>query len=97
MDIMNKTYELIMAIEESDLFKEMDMYKKRIMNNGELKDLIDKGNKEEDEYVLLDMKKNLYKYEEYREYMRLYSEIMYIVMDINKRYRDLFNERKCSI
>lgn len=97
MDIMNKTYELIMAMEESDLFKEMDMYKKRIMNNGELKDLIDKGNKEEDEYVLLDMKKNLYKYEEYREYMRLYSEIMYIVMDINKRYRDLFNERKCSI
>ena len=97
MDIMNKTYELIMAMEESDLFKEMDMYKKRIMNNGELKDLIDKGNKEEDEYVLLDMKKNLYKYEEYREYMRLYSEIMYIVMDINKRYRDLFNERKCGI
>jgi len=97
MDIMNKTYELIDILENSSLFKDLALYKDRIMNNKELRDLIDRGNREEDEYVLLSIKKDLYKYDEYREYMRVYNEIMYIVMDINKRYKDLFNERKCSI
>ena len=97
MDIMNKTYELIDVLENSSLFRDLALYKDRIMNNKELRDLIDRGNREEDEYILLSIKKDLYKYDEYKEYMKLYNEIMYIVMDINKRYKDLFNERMCSI
>ena len=94
---MNKTYELIDVLEKSSLFKDLALYKDRIMNNKELRELINRGNSEEDKYILLSIKKDLYKYDEYREYMRVYNEIMYIVMDINKRYKDLFNERKCSI
>ena len=97
MDIMNKTYELIDVMEDSVLFKDLVFYKRKIMENKSLRDLIDRGNSEEDEYKLLSIKRDLYKYDDYKEYMRLYNEIMYIVMDINKRYKELFNERKCCI
>ena len=97
MDIMNKTYELIDVLDNSDLFKELTIYKEKIINNRELRELIDKANKEKDKYKLLSLKKNLYKYEEYQEYNRIYNEIMYIVMNINSRFKSLFNnERMCS-
>ena len=95
MEIMNKTYELIDVLNDSSLFKKMDLYKKKIMNNERLKELIDKGNNTDDEYILLAIKKDIYKYYEYKEYMRLYNDVMYIVMDINNRYKSLFLERKC--
>ena len=97
MDIINKTYELIDVLEESSLIKDLVYYKNKILNNKELCSLIDRGNKEEDKYVLMSIKKDLYKYLEYKEYMRLYNELNYIVMDINSRYKGLFNERGCSI
>lgn len=96
MDIMNKTYELIDVLDNSKLFKDLSLYKERIMKNNTLRDLIDKCNHEEDKYILLSLKKDLYKYEEYVEYNRIYNEIMYIVMDINNRYKSLFNERMCN-
>ena len=97
MDIMNKTYELIDELDNSSLFKNLSLYKEKIMNNKALRELIDKGNNTSDKYLLLSIKQELYKYPEYKEYMKLYNEIMYIVMDINNRYKSLFNERKCSI
>lgn len=95
MDIMNKTYELIDALEKSDLFRDLDSCKNKIMGNIELRNLIDVGNKTSDDYVLLDIKKKLCNYDEYVEYTRIYNEIMYIVMDINNKYKSLFKERKC--
>ena len=93
---MNKTYELIDALETSELFKELAIYKEKIMNNKILRELIDKANNENDKYKLLSLKQELYKYDEYKEYNRIYNEIMYIVMDINSRFKSLFSERKCS-
>jgi len=97
MDIINKTYELIDTLDNSDLFKDLTIYKEKIMNNKELRELIDVSNNETDKYKLLGLKQELYKYEEYIEYNRIYNEIMYIVMNINSRFKSLFNnERKCS-
>ena len=96
MDIMNKTYELIDALDKSDLFKELALSKEKIMNNKVLRDLIDKYNNEEDKYIKLSLKQDIYKYEEYQSYNKCYNEIIYIVMDINSRYKSLFNERMCS-
>ena len=96
MDIMNKTYELIDVLDKSDLFKELALSKEKIMNNKVLRDLIDKYNNEEDKYIKLSLKQDLYKYEEYQTYNNCYNEIMYIVMDINSKYKSLFNERMCN-
>ena len=45
----------------------------------------------------MSIKRDLYKYEEYKIYNELYSELKFIVMDINSRYKALFNERMCGI
>lgn len=97
MDIMNKTYELIDALDNSSLIKDLTVYKEKILSNKKLCDLIDRGNMEEDKYVLMSIKKELYEYFEYKEYMRLYNELNFIVMEINSRYKALFNERRCCI
>lgn len=97
MDIINKTYELIDELDSSSLIKDLIYYKNKILENRELCELINKGNKENDEYVLMSIKRALYKYEEYKIYNELYSELKFIVMDINSRYKALFNERMCGI
>ena len=97
MDIINKTYELIDVLDNSFLIKELIFYKDKIINNKELGNLIDKGNRELDDYVLMSIKRELYKYEEYRKYQELYNELNFIVMEINSRYKKLFNERMCGI
>lgn len=97
MDIINKTYELIDELDSSSLIKDLIYYKNKILENRELCELINKGNKENDEYVLMSIKRDLYKYEEYKIYNELYSELKFIVMDINSRYKALFNERMCGI
>jgi len=73
MDINNKTYELIDVLDNSSLIKDLVFYKNKILNNKELCELIDKGKKEEDNYVLMGIKSDLYKYEEYKKYQELYT------------------------
>ena len=94
---MIKTYELIDVIDNSYLIKELEYYKDKILSNKELCSLIDKGNKEVNDYVLMEIKKELYTYLEYKKYMELYNELNFIVMDINNKYKSLFNERSCSL
>ena len=63
MDIMEKTYELIDVLDSSSLIKDLAYYKNKILSNRELCSLIDKGNKEKDEYVLMSIKRVLSLYE----------------------------------
>lgn len=94
-DIMIKTFDLIDELEKSDVIKNVSKYKEMIENNYELKDLIHKGNNTDDRYILMDIKNRLYQYPEYKEYMYYYNELMYIVMDINSRYKSIIGERSC--
>ena len=93
---MEKTYELIDVIDSSDIILNIDRYKKKILDNKELCDLIDRGNsKDIDEYTLRDIKRELYKNSDYKGYMDNYNKLFYIVMDINKRFNKLINNRSC--
>ena len=94
-DVIKKTFELIDVLDDSDIIKNITKYKGIIENNSELKKLIDKGNSTLDKYVLMDIKNRLYKVDEYREYMHYYNELMYIVMDINSKYKEIISERSC--
>lgn len=94
-EIMKKTYELIDVLEESELISDLEKYKERIENNQELRELIKKGNNTEDDYLLLDIKRNLYKDDDYKGYMDKYNELMYIVMNINYRYSKLLGKGSC--
>lgn len=94
-EVMEKTYELIDALDSSDLIYNIELYKNKIENNDSLKKLIDMGNDTDDEYVLLDIKHKLYQYDEYKNYMHYYNELMYIVMDINSRYKKIIGKGRC--
>ena len=93
--IMQKTYELIDVLEDSELMKDIGMYRERIESNRELSELIKRGNSIDDEYVLLDIKRRLYKNSDYKGYMDKYNELMYLVMDINYRYNKMLGKGSC--
>lgn len=94
-EIMTKTYALIDELEKSEIIKNITFYKERIMNNKELKNLIDKGNNTLDEYIIRDIRQKLYKYSDYKNYMDNYNKLMYITMDINSRFNKLINNKNC--
>ena len=96
-EIIKKTYEFIDVLEESDLISELGKYKSRIEENQELTELIKKGNNTDDKYLLLDIKRKLYKNADYKGYMDKYNELMYIVMDINQRYNKLLGKGSCFL
>lgn len=93
--IMECTYDLIDELDKSDVIRDIAIYKNNIMNNKELRDLIDKGNNCDDEYLVRDIKKKLYEYEDYRGYMDCYNKLMYIVMDINSGFNKLVSVKNC--
>ena len=94
-DILEKTFEFIDVLDESDVIKNLTYYKELIEKNDELMELIHQGNDTDDKYKLLDIKNRLYQYDEYKDYMHYYNELMYIVMDINSRYKKLIGKGSC--
>ena len=94
-DIMEKTYLLIDELDNSDIIHNITLYKNNIMNNKELRKLIDEANKMDDEYKIRDIKLKSYEYDDYKNYMHYYNELSYIIMDINKRFRELVNDKGC--
>lgn len=94
-EIMEKTYLLIDELDKSDIIKNITFYKEKIISNNEIRELVDKGNSSSDEYVIRDIKKKLYEYEDYRNYIDNYNELMYIVMDINSRFNEIIDSKSC--
>ena len=95
-NIIKKTYILIDQLDNSDIIKNITIYKDKIMNNKEIRELLDKAKDIDDEYILYDIKRQLYRYNDYKEYMHYYNELNYIVMDINSRFKKLTNNSICS-
>ena len=93
--VMEKTYLLIDELEKSDIIKNITIYKEKIINNQEIQELINKGNKETNDYIISGIRKKLYKYNDYKNYMDNYNKLMYIVMDINSRLNKITNNKNC--
>ena len=94
-DIMDKTYKLIDVLDSSDIIHNLTFYKNKIMNNKDIQELISKGNNTDDEYIIRDIRIKLYKYDDYKNYMDNYNELMYLVMDINNRLKNLAKDKVC--
>ena len=92
-DIMNKTFELLDVLDNSDIIKNLTIYKNNIISNKDIQELISKGNNTSDKYLLMDIKRQLYKYDDYVQYMKYYNELMYVVMDINSRFKKIIGNK----
>ena len=85
--VIDKTKLLIKAFEDSDIIRNLDHYKTLVVNNKKLLELIDKYNNSTDDYEKISLKKKIYTYPEYKEYMKYYNELFYYVMNINNRFK----------
>ena len=96
-NVIEKTKNLIDSFESSELISKLDYYKRIVIGNKELLDLIKRYNNSTDNYEKLSLKEKIYKYDEYREYMKYYNELFYYIMGINKRFKEYTNVRGCHI
>ena len=72
-NVIEKTKNLIEVFEESDLIKNLDHYKKIVLDNQELLELINKYNTSNDDYEKVSLKVKINSYKEYKEYMKYYN------------------------
>ena len=94
--IMEKTFELIDMLDDSEMIKELEKYKRQVLENKEIQELLKVGNNTSIEYEQLEIKKKLYEYPEYRGYMKYYDELMFLVMEINSYFKKITNSgRRC--
>ena len=94
--IMEKIIELIDMLDDSEMIKELEKYKRQVLEHNEIQELLKVGNNTSIEYEQLEIKKNLYEYPEYRGYMKYYDELMFLVMKINQGFKKFTkNGRRC--
>lgn len=96
-NIIDKTNALISAFEKSDLIKNLEYYKVKVILNKKLLELINKYNSSNDDYEKISLKKEIYSYEEYSEYMKYYNELFYYILKINKKFKEYTDDRGCHI
>ena len=95
-NVILKTKNLIEVFEASELIKNLDYYKNKVINNKEIMNIINRYNSSNDEYEKMAIKKDIYKYDDYNLYMKYYNELFYYVMRINTMFRSFTSERGCG-
>ena len=96
-EIIEVTYELLDELDNSDIIKNLIIYKNKVKNNKKLIVLINKGKEETDKYIIMDIKNKLYKNIDYKNYIKYYNELFYIVMRINNYYKKVVNDKVCGL
>ena len=95
-EIIEKTYKLIDTLDESDLIKKLTYYKEKLSSNKEVLSLVKKINKENNNEIKISLKKKLYNIDDYKNYMKYYNELYYIILKINKKYSEYTNTKEGS-
>ena len=95
-EIIEKTYKLIDTLDESDLIKNLTYYKEKLLSNKEVLSLVQKINQENNNEIKISLKKKLYNIDDYKNYMKYYNELYYIILKINKKYSEYTNTKEGS-
>lgn len=86
-DIIASTYKLLDVMDESDLIKDIEKYKKRLEENSYILEKVKLYNSIDNIQDKIRIKKELYDNEDYRHYMECYNELSLIVLKIDKQYK----------
>lgn len=86
-NIISSTYNLLDALDNSSLIKNLTSAKKNLENNKHILSLIETYKKETRDEKKLLIKKELYLNEDYKLYMDSYNELSLIALKINKQYQ----------
>ena len=96
--IIDKTYELLDTLDESDLIINLTIYKNKLLKNKVLlKEIVDLK-KETDTDAIIKKRKALFENNDYKMYMKYYNELSLIVLKINKKYKEYTStkEHNCT-
>ena len=93
-EIIEKTYELLDTLDNSELIKNLTYYKNKLLKNNEILTLIKDINKETNNENKIILKKKLYTYDDYQKYISSYNELSLIILKINKKYSEYTNTKK---
>ena len=97
-EIINATYNFLDTLDNSDIIKNITKYKKKLLNNKEILSEINKLKKETDDNKLIIGRKEIYKNNDYKMYMKYYNELSLLIMQINNKYKEYTNtyEHNCK-
>lgn len=95
-NIIIKTYELIDALEQSDIIKELIYNKNILLKDKKVLSLINKYNKDNIEIEeKIKIKKELYNNIYYKNYIDNYNKLNYIILVINNKIKQITNTANC--
>lgn len=93
--IIEKTYELIDTLDESNLMKELTKYKSKVLSNQFLLKEINKAKNSNDEYEIRLIRQNLLKNRNYNKYIKNLNELNFLILKINNKFNSYFSNRRC--
>ena len=82
-------------LDSSDLIRNLDYYKDKVIKDKNTLELITKYNNFNDDYEKISLKKEIYKNDDYVNYMKYYNELFFYVMKINKMYKKFTSNKGC--
>ena len=93
-EIIDKTYKLLDTLDNSSLIKNLTKYKNNLLKNNLVLKQIEDIKKEKDPNKLILLRKELYKNNDYKMYMKYYQELSFIILKINKKYAEYTSTRE---
>lgn len=90
-EVIEKTYELLDYLDNSKIVKDLTTSKNKLLNNQEILKKIKKYQKEKN----ITLKKEIFNNPDYANYMQCYNELSYLVMDINKKIKNITGKKEC--
>ena len=95
-EIIEKTYKLLDALDNSEVIKNITKYKVVLQQDEEVLSLVKKINNELDDNKKIELRKKLYSNINYQNYMNSYNELNLIVLKINKKFNEYTNTKGFS-
>lgn len=92
--IIEATRKFIEDLDKTTTIKNLTYYKRKLEKNDEILTLVSIYNKEFEETKKLTIKKQLYENNDYKNYMKYYNELFYIILAINKQYQKYTNTKE---
>ena len=90
-EVIEKTYELLDYLDNSKIVKDLTTAKNKLLNNQDILKKIKKYQKEKN----ITLKKEIFNNPDYDNYMQCYNELSYLVMDINKKIKNITGKKEC--
>ena len=93
--IIEKTYELLDVLDNSELIKKLTLSKEKLLNNDKLLSLIKQYQEETSNEKKIMIKQELYNDKIYKDYIEAYNKLSLIILKINNKYKEYTNTQTC--